>query len=49
MRRGLELPLVRQLDVAPTVAALLGVKLDRAVGLPISGAFEPNAPAGTRD
>ncbi len=40
IRRGVELPVVRQLDVAPTVAALLGVRLEQAVGLPIAGLFE---------
>lgn len=40
LRRGVELPLVRQLDVAPTIAVLLGVKLNRATGVPIAGIFE---------
>jgi len=40
IRRGLRLPVVRQIDVAPTVAALLGLRLDQAVGLPITGLFE---------
>jgi len=40
VRRGIELPVVRQLDVAPTAARLLGVPLDQALGLPIAGVFE---------
>lgn len=40
IRRGIELPVVRQLDVAPTVAALLGVPLEHALGLPIPGVLE---------
>lgn len=40
IRRGLELPVVRQIDVAPTVAALLGLRLEQAVGFPIPGIFE---------
>jgi predicted AlkP superfamily pyrophosphatase or phosphodiesterase len=43
IRQG-ELPVVRQLDVAPTVAALLGMRLDQAVGLPIPGVFEIQDP-----
>lgn len=48
VRRGAELPLVRQLDVAPTLAALLGVPLESALGLPIQGVFEPATPAAAR-
>jgi len=40
VRRGVEVPLLRQLDVAPTVAALLGVPFDHAVGLAIPGVLE---------
>ena len=40
LRRGLELPVVRQIDVAPTVAALLGLRLEHAVGFPIPGILE---------
>jgi predicted AlkP superfamily pyrophosphatase or phosphodiesterase len=40
IRRGFELPVVRQIDVAPTVATLLGLRLEQAVGLPIPGIFE---------
>src|SRR5262245_5820462 len=43
IRRGVVLPFVRQLDVAPTLAALLGVPLESALGFPISGALEPPA------
>lgn len=44
LRHGVELPLVRQIDVAPTLASLLGLKLEQAVGLPIVGAFETRDP-----
>jgi len=44
LRRGVELPLVRQLDVAPTLAQLLGLALEHAAGLPIPGVFETRAP-----
>jgi hypothetical protein len=44
IRRGAELPFVRQLDVAPTLAALLGVPLEAALGLPIPGVLAPAAP-----
>lgn len=40
IRRGLDVPVVRQLDVAPTIAALLGLRLDEALGLPLVGLFE---------
>jgi len=40
IRRGLELPVVRQIDVAPTLAVLMGLPLEQAVGLPIQGLFE---------
>lgn len=43
IRRGLSLPVVRQIDVAPTIAALMGLRLDQAVGLPIPGLFETGA------
>jgi hypothetical protein len=39
VRQGLRLPLVRMVDVAPTVAALLGIDLQGATGLPIVGIF----------
>ena len=47
IRRGAVLPFVRQLDVAPTLALLLGVPLESALGFPISGALNPPA-AGAR-
>lgn len=40
IRRGLDVPVVRQIDVAPTVAALMGLRLDEAVGFPLVGLFE---------
>lgn len=40
IRRGLDVPVVRQIDVAPTVAALMGLRLDEAVGVPLIGVFE---------
>lgn len=43
IRRGAELPFVRQLDVAPTLAVLLGVPLEAALGLPIPGVLAPAA------
>jgi hypothetical protein len=45
IRRGVELPLVRQLDVAPTLAALLDVPLESALGLPLVGLFDVPAQA----
>lgn len=44
VRTGLRVPLVRMLDVAPTVAALLGVELQGAAGLPIAGILESRGP-----
>jgi predicted AlkP superfamily pyrophosphatase or phosphodiesterase len=43
VRRGVEVPLLRQIDVAPTVAALLGVPFEHAVGLVIPGVLESRA------
>ena len=40
VQRGVTIPLLRQLDVAPTVAALLGVSLDQAVGFAVPGVLE---------
>ncbi len=37
IRPGLRIPVMRMVDVAPTLAALLGVSLDEAVGFPIPG------------
>ncbi|MAG29383.1 MAG: hypothetical protein CL908_00630 [Deltaproteobacteria bacterium] len=45
IRQGVEIPLIRQLDVAPTLARLLGVELGRADGLPIAGLLEEPEPA----
>ncbi|MBI3245938.1 MAG: alkaline phosphatase family protein [Deltaproteobacteria bacterium] len=44
VRKDLRIPLVRMLDVAPTVATLLGVELGEATGLPIAGIFESSDP-----
>jgi predicted AlkP superfamily pyrophosphatase or phosphodiesterase len=44
VRKGQRVPLVRMLDVAPTVAALLGVELNGAAGLPIAGILESRDP-----
>jgi arylsulfatase A-like enzyme len=40
IRRGVRLPETRTLDVAPTVAALLGISLAKAEGQPIAGALK---------
>lgn len=40
IRRGVRLPETRTLDVAPTIAVLLGVALPRAEGQPIAGALQ---------
>jgi predicted AlkP superfamily pyrophosphatase or phosphodiesterase len=40
VRKSLRIPRVRMIDVAPTVAALLGVELSEATGLPIVGIFD---------
>lgn len=37
IKRGVPLPLVRQIDIAPTVARLLGVEMPEADGTPIVG------------
>jgi arylsulfatase A-like enzyme len=40
VRRGVQLPETRTLDVAPTIAALLGLELAKAEGQPIAGALK---------
>jgi arylsulfatase A-like enzyme len=40
IRRGVRLPETRTLDVAPTIAVLLGLSLPRAEGQPIAGALQ---------
>jgi hypothetical protein len=40
IRRGVRLPEARTLDVAPTIATLLGLSLPRAEGQPIAGALQ---------
>ncbi len=40
VRRGVRLPETRTLDVAPTIAVLLGLELSRAEGQPIAGALK---------
>jgi len=44
VRKGLQLPLVRMIDVAPTVATLLGVDLETATGFSLPGVFETPDP-----
>ncbi len=39
IRSGIVLPRARQIDVAPTMAALMGVRLDGADGVPMIGLF----------
>jgi arylsulfatase A-like enzyme len=46
VRAGLRLPLVRQVDVAPTLARILGVEI-AADGRPIAGLLAPGVGAGT--
>jgi len=46
VRRGVRIPWLRQIDVAPTVALLLGVPLDEADGRAPLGAL--NLPAAQR-
>jgi hypothetical protein len=40
VRRGVRLAETRTLDVAPTIAALLGIELRQAEGQPIAGALK---------
>jgi predicted AlkP superfamily pyrophosphatase or phosphodiesterase len=40
VRKGIELPFIRMVDVAPTVAALLGVDLGNTAGFPLVGIWE---------
>jgi hypothetical protein len=40
VRRGVRLPETRTLDIAPTIAALLGLDLPHADGQPIAGALK---------
>jgi hypothetical protein len=51
IRPGVRVPRMTQLDVAPTLAALLGVKLDAASGRSLVGLlrvpFDPAAAAGS--
>jgi predicted AlkP superfamily pyrophosphatase or phosphodiesterase len=44
VRKGMRIPQVRMIDVAPTVAALLGVELNGATGFPLVGLFESSDP-----
>ncbi len=44
LREGLRVPVVRMVDVAPTIATLLGLSLDGAVGLPIAGIIKSEGP-----
>jgi hypothetical protein len=43
IRKGIELPFIRMVDVAPTVAALLGVDLGNTAGFPLVGIWEEKA------
>jgi hypothetical protein len=45
IRRGIRIPVMRQTDVAPTLARLLGVSLDGAEGHALVGVLEAAAPA----
>jgi hypothetical protein len=50
IRRGIRIPVMRQTDVAPTLARLLGVALDGAEGHALVGVLEAQAPdAGGAD
>lgn len=48
IRPGVPLPLLRQLDIAPTVARLLGVSMPSADGVPMVGLLQEAAPAPRR-
>lgn len=43
VRKGLELPFIRMVDVAPTIAALLGIDLGNTAGFPLVGIWEEKA------
>jgi predicted AlkP superfamily pyrophosphatase or phosphodiesterase len=43
VRKGIELPFIRMVDVAPTVATLLGVDLGNTAGFPLVGIWEEKA------
>lgn len=49
VRGAFRLPVVRQLDVAPTVAKLLGIELPAATGMPVTGIFEYSTRANGAD
>lgn len=44
IRPGVPLPLVRQIDIAPTVARLLGFSMPEADGVPVVGIIDTPAP-----
>ena len=44
IREGLRVPVVRMVDVAPTIAALLNLSLNGVVGLPIAGIVKSGDP-----
>lgn len=46
MQRGALIPLIRMVDIAPTIASLLGVELPDADGNPIMGIFNEPAASG---
>jgi len=41
IRAGWVLPVTNTIDVAPTIAAILGLQLPQAEGKPIVGIFKP--------
>jgi hypothetical protein len=45
IRRGIRIPVMRQTDVAPSLARLLGLSLDKAEGRALVGLFEIPKPA----
>jgi hypothetical protein len=51
LRPGVRVPVMHQVDVAPTVAALLGIFLERADGRLLVGvlAFDPGRVLGARE
>lgn len=46
--QGVPIPLARQIDIAPTVARLLGFELTQAEGVPMAGLLAPAPAAQTR-
>lgn len=48
VRPGVPLPLVRQIDIAPTIARLLGFEMSQADGVPLVGVIETRTPPAGR-